>query len=294
MAISMGGYYYYCCYLHYIRTPWGFRSMLEAAQLLLQRLRNETVFDNGRGIRLGADQMSWLCQLLSWWVVLQVAELAPKNFWMNKVYHVSEHGILISNSAFRVKLHLLVCCFEDWFLLIFLPGVSSNHMQRSKSLCTAHVASEKFCRSLQSQKWLPFFEYGFQEFTFENYKCLCNLWNESGIWKWHFPSSFSSQGLSSLFKVFLPFLQKKIEMVHPCCKDMWELPDCITTGTVLSTEARSQKSWGAALVFGCPLPTLGSFFTSKDKYRWLPWGKKTQKNIVFLCGIWPNTSLTYV
>lgn len=195
---------------------------------------------------------------------------------------------------FRVKLHLLVCCFEDWFLLIFLPGVSSNHMQRSKSLCTAHVASEKFCRSLQSQKWLPFFEYGFQEFTFENYKCLCNLWNESGIWKWHFPSSFASQGLSSLFKVFLPFLQKKIEMVHPCCKDMWELPDCITTGTVLSTEARSQKSWGAALVFGCPLPTLGSFFTSKDKYRWLPWGKKTQKNIVFLCGIWPNTSLTYV
>lgn len=112
---------------------------------------------------------------------------------------------------FRVKLHLLVCCFEDWFLLIFLPGVSSNHMQRSKSLCTAHVASEKFCRSLQSQKWLPFFEYGFQEFTFENYKCLCNLWNESGIWKWHFPSSFASQGLSSLFKVFLPFLQKKLK-----------------------------------------------------------------------------------
>lgn len=205
------------------------------------RLRNETVFDNGRDISLGAGQMSRFCQLLSWWVVLQEAVLAPANFLMNEVYQVSKHGIFIFNSAFKVKLHLLVCCFGDWFWLIFLPGVSSNYMQRSKSLYTAHIASEKFCRSLPSQKWMPFLEHGFQEFTFENYKCLCNLWNESGIWKWHFPSCFASQGLSSLFKVFLPFLHKKNKIVHPCCKDMWELPDCITTGTVLSRSKIPEK-----------------------------------------------------
>lgn len=82
-------------------------------------------------------------------------------------------------------------------------------MQRSKSLHITHIASGEFCRSLPSQKWTPWFEhYCIWGISFEKYKCLCNLWNESGIWKWHVLSSFASQGLSSLFEIFLPFLQK--------------------------------------------------------------------------------------
>jgi len=53
MAISMD--FYYSSYLYYIRTPLGFRSILEAAHLLPKSLRmRQSMFDSDGNTGLGA------------------------------------------------------------------------------------------------------------------------------------------------------------------------------------------------------------------------------------------------
>lgn len=55
MAISIDFFYYYYYYLYYIRTPSGFKSMAEAAQLLLKDLRmRQNMFDSDGDTGLGA------------------------------------------------------------------------------------------------------------------------------------------------------------------------------------------------------------------------------------------------
>lgn len=144
------------------------------------------------------------------------------------------------------------------FLMSFLPMATSNWMQMSQFLSATYAASGPFPHN----NWTPWFEQqGFKGFPFEKHKSLCNLENKSGIWKLYFPSSFAS--LRSSFEVFLPFLKKawsgtSLLQGHVRAARLHHNRD--------KHECGSKTSWGAALVFGCPSPILGLFFTNKSKY----------------------------
>lgn len=81
---------------------------------------------------------------------------------------------------------------------------------------------------------------------------------------------------------------KKLKVVHPFCKDMWELPDCITTGTGMSVETRWAGELHQSLVVlhqpqACSSQILKPP-TEKVQSLWS--GCK--------CGIWSSMPLTNV
>lgn len=85
---------------------------------------------------------------------------------------------------------------------------------------------------------------------------------------------------------------KKLKVVHPCCKDMWELPDCITTGTGMSVETRGAGELHQSLVVlhqpqACSSQTRANINVSHWQSAWF-----LVRMHVCMCGIWSSVPLS--